>query len=286
MLGKSNFIVACLLAGSSSAVLNSDKVNAYQRHLAESRKVTPVRSTDKINDLTLSITQGDKKSGSAGSVTLPTGESIALKYNPPKKPDTPSTASLPTYKPPAQKPRNPIAMCKQYVEPKLFQECIYFYVAQNEKITPPSQIPSGDASGKPSGATKPSGDSSGKPSGSTKPTGDASGKPSSAASGEPSGTAKPSGSLKPSDDSSGKPSGSQKPSGEPSGSLKPSGDASGKPSGTTKPSGSGDVKPAGDDSGKPSSGASGKPSGTVKPSESGADGKPSVSPKPAGESSG
>ena len=34
MLGKSNFIVACLLAGTSRAVLDHDKVSAYQRSLA------------------------------------------------------------------------------------------------------------------------------------------------------------------------------------------------------------------------------------------------------------
>ena len=37
MLRRSNFIVACLLAGSSTALLNDDEVNAYQKHLAESR---------------------------------------------------------------------------------------------------------------------------------------------------------------------------------------------------------------------------------------------------------
>ena len=35
MFAKSNYFVACLLAGSSSAILNTDVVNAYQRHLAD-----------------------------------------------------------------------------------------------------------------------------------------------------------------------------------------------------------------------------------------------------------
>ena len=34
MLGKSNFVVTCLLAGTTSAVLNSEKINAYQKELA------------------------------------------------------------------------------------------------------------------------------------------------------------------------------------------------------------------------------------------------------------
>ena len=35
MLGKSNFMVACLIAGTSRALLNSDKVDAYYKSLAE-----------------------------------------------------------------------------------------------------------------------------------------------------------------------------------------------------------------------------------------------------------
>ena len=38
MLGKkSNFAVACVLASTSQAVLNSDKVSAYQRALASEK---------------------------------------------------------------------------------------------------------------------------------------------------------------------------------------------------------------------------------------------------------
>ena len=37
MLGKSNFAVACLLAGTTSALLNTDKINEYQRHITEDR---------------------------------------------------------------------------------------------------------------------------------------------------------------------------------------------------------------------------------------------------------
>ena len=34
MLGRSNFVVACLLAGSSTAVLSADKINEYHRQVS------------------------------------------------------------------------------------------------------------------------------------------------------------------------------------------------------------------------------------------------------------
>ena len=48
----------------------------------------------------------------------PTYEQSPPKYQPKPKPAT----------------RNPYTMCKQYEDPVVFQECIKFYVDQNEQI--------------------------------------------------------------------------------------------------------------------------------------------------------
>ena len=40
MLGKSTFVVSCLLASTGNAVLNADSVNAYQKHLVDSKRHT------------------------------------------------------------------------------------------------------------------------------------------------------------------------------------------------------------------------------------------------------
>ena len=40
MLGKSTVLVSCLLASTGNAVLNADSVNAYQKHLVDSKRHT------------------------------------------------------------------------------------------------------------------------------------------------------------------------------------------------------------------------------------------------------
>ena len=56
MLGKSNFAVACLLAGTTSALLNTDKINEYQRQIAEDRYHANMNGEENQSGVTMQLT--------------------------------------------------------------------------------------------------------------------------------------------------------------------------------------------------------------------------------------
>ena len=151
-------MVACLIASQATALLDSDKIQAYQQKLADDRlpkdafQLFDNEVDNKHQELNLArsfkiTVEGDGKGplGKAphlGEQPIPTPTFTQQQQKPPSQSPTfvpPKKQEAPIYKPPQATPKKPVpakrepySMCKQYQDPVIFQECIKFYVDQNE----------------------------------------------------------------------------------------------------------------------------------------------------------
>ena len=123
MLRRSNFVVACLLAGTTSAsFLDSDQVNDYQRRLSESRNRSQAPQSNHMNSYE-QYQVPNNHSMEAPMSTKPKPPSFLGSAPPTFKPKPkPPQASAPIYTPSTPKPktRDPFAMCVQYTDPVIF----------------------------------------------------------------------------------------------------------------------------------------------------------------------
>ena len=136
MLTRSRFAVACLLVCAAQAVLDTDKVGAYQRHLFESRHEHLV---EKTTSDPIARPIADKGHLGVEPSALEKGHSNQILKAQAFQPSLQKPAEQQTTTTESQvvKPekRDPKAMCSEFLnDSSVYSQCIQFYEEQNKQI--------------------------------------------------------------------------------------------------------------------------------------------------------